>query len=83
MKYDILANYDSLMFAGKDTNSFITDSEEAELVQVAYAVDSLVKYKDKVSLVNIRIITDIPINDLLDFMEFILSCEEAALIKYK
>lgn len=83
MKFDIIANYDSLMRATKDTNSFITDSEEADYIQVAYAVDSLVKYGDKVSLINIKIITDIPTKDLLDFMDFILSCEQAALIKYK
>lgn len=83
MRYDILANYDSLMYKDKTSNSFITDSESDDLIKIAYSIDSLVKYKDKVSLVNIKIITDIPIDDLKNFIDFILACEEAAIRKYK
>ena len=82
MRYDILVNYDTLMFKGKDELSFITYLEESEYIKVAYAVDSLVRYDDKVSLRNIKIITGIPTDDLENFLEFILSCEEAAINKY-
>lgn len=82
MRYDILVNYDTLMFSGKDDASFITNTEEEEYIKVAYAVDSLVRYDDKVSLRNIKIITGIPTGDLENFIEFILSCEEAAINKY-
>lgn len=82
MNYNIMINYDNYMYKNKDTNSFITTLEEEVYAKIAYAVDSLVKYKDKVSLKNITIITDIPTRDLTDFISFILAAEEAAMNKY-
>lgn len=83
MNYNIMINYDNYIYKSKDINSFITSSEEETYLKIAYAVDSLVKYDDKISLKNINIITDIPTNDLLDFMTFILKAEESAIHKYK
>jgi len=83
MRFDILANYDNLIFVNKETNSFVTNLEEITLSKIAYAVDSLVKFNDKVSLLNIKIITEIPTKELEDFIYFILQCEDAAVLKYK
>jgi hypothetical protein len=83
MRFDILANYDNLIFVNKETNSFVTNLEEITLSKIAYAVDSLVKFNDKVSLLNIKIITEIPTDELEDFISFILQCEDAAVLKYK
>ena len=77
-----MINYDNYIYKNKTNNSFLTTMEEDTYSKIAYAVDSLVKYEDKVSLKNINIITDIPTRDLEDFMTFILSAEEAAINKY-
>lgn len=81
-RYDIMINYDNYINENKDENSFITDIETEEYIKVAGAVESLVKYGDKVSLKNINILTELPIKDLEFFMDFILSVEEAAINKY-
>lgn len=83
MNFDIIANYDNLINANKDSHSFLTESEELTLQQIAYAVESLVMYDEKVSLVNIKIITDIPTSDLEDFISFILNAQDLAEKKYK
>jgi len=83
MRYDIMMNYETLTYENSKSDSFITSTEEYELTKIAYAVDSLIKYMDKVSLKNINIITEIPTSDLEDFITFILACEEAAIKKYK
>jgi len=83
MNYDIMINYDKHLYKDKETGSFITSLEEKTYLKIAYAVDSLVKYEDKVSLKNIKIITDIPTRDLEDFIDFILSAESSAILKYK
>jgi len=82
MNYNIMINYDNYIYKNKTNNSFLTTMEEDTYSKIAYAVDSLVKYEDKVSLKNINIITDIPTRDLEDFITFILSAEEAAINKY-
>ena len=78
-----MINYDKYIYKNKTTNSFITALEEETYLKIAYAVDSLIKYSDKVSLKNINIITDIPTRDLEDFISFILSAEESAISKYR
>lgn len=83
MNYNIMINYDKYIYKNKTTNSFITTLEEETYLKIAYAVDSLIKYSDKVSLKNINIITDIPTRDLEDFISFILSAEESAISKYR
>jgi len=78
-----MINFDNYTNKDKDDNSFITDTEKDEYTLVANAVDSLVKYDDKVSLKNIHILTELPIRDLEFFIDFILSAEEAAIKKYE